>query len=87
MSETDWVLLTSVGEAPCAQALVDALIAYGVPARVASDPALLGEKRYCDVLVQVSLAHRARWFLAQGEISEAELAFLATGTLPSDEGR
>jgi hypothetical protein len=86
MSPPDWVLLTSLPDAPSAQALVDALVAYGVAARMASEAPILGERRNCDVLVRATFLHRARWFLAQGEISEAELNFLATGSLASDEG-
>jgi hypothetical protein len=85
MSQSDWALLTSLPDAPSAQSLVDALFAYGVAARVESEPALLGEVRNCNVLVQVKLLHRARWFLAQGQISDAELEFLATGKLPSED--
>lgn len=85
MSQDHWVHLTSLPDAPAAKMLVDALIGYGVPARMESQPALLGEVRNCDVLVDSSLLHRARWFLAQGEISDAELNFLATGSLPSEE--
>ena len=87
MSKSEWALLTSLPDAPSAQALVDALFAYGVAARIESEPALLGEARNCNVLVKAMLLHRARWFLAQGQISDAELEFLATGCLPSEEGK
>jgi len=87
MSWNHWAHLTNLPDAPAAQLLVDALIGYGVPARMESEPALLGEVRHCRVLVDASLLHRARWFLAQGQISDAELDFLATGSLPSEEGQ
>lgn len=87
MSQDNWAHLTSCPDAPAAQMLVDALIGYGVPARMESQPALLGEVRNCNVLVDSSLLHRARWFLAQGQISDAELDFLASGSLPSEEGQ
>jgi hypothetical protein len=87
MSQDHWTHLTSLSDMPAAQSLVDALIGYGVPARMESAPAFLGEVRDCRVLVDSSLLHRARWFLAQGEISDAELDFLATGRLPSGEGQ
>jgi hypothetical protein len=85
MSQNDWALLASLPDAPSAQALVDALLAYGVLARIESEPALLGEVRNCDVMVKATLLHRARWFVAQGQISDAELEFLATGSLPSED--
>jgi hypothetical protein len=86
MSQDDWAVLTTLPDAPFAQTLMDALIGYGVPARVESEPAMLGEARNCHVLVDSTLLHRARWFLALGRVSDAELDFLATGDLPSEEG-
>ncbi len=87
MPQDYWALLTTFPNAPAAQMLVDALVDYGVPARMESEPALLGEVRNCHVRVDSSLLHRARWFLAQGQISDVELDFLATGSLPSEKGQ
>jgi hypothetical protein len=35
--------------------------------------------------VPTSLVHRVKWILAQSELSESELKFLATGDLPDHE--
>jgi hypothetical protein len=35
--------------------------------------------------VPASLVHRARWVLAQADLSEAELTYLATGQLPEPD--
>jgi hypothetical protein len=36
------------------------------------------------VLVPGELMHRARWLWEQAQVSEAELTYLSTGTLPGD---
>jgi hypothetical protein len=57
----------------------------GVPAIVTSDTQLLGEARFCEVIVPASLAHRARWLFAQSAVSAEELDYLATGELGGDD--
>ena len=54
--------------------------------RVAVDPSgvLAGLAATYQVLVSESVAHRARWILQETEFSDAELTFLATGKLGSD---
>ena len=42
------------------------------------------EGQFC-VLVDKSLAHRARWIVAQLPPSDEELDFLATGRIPGQE--
>ena len=57
----------------------------GVPARVESSKLVAGiESRYC-VLVPSSLVHRARWVLADSDLTDAELDYLATGKLSDGE--
>jgi hypothetical protein len=42
------------------------------------------ESRYC-VLVPSSLVHRAKWVLADSDLTDAELDYLATGKLSDGE--
>jgi len=57
----------------------------GVPARVESSNLVAGiESRY-RVLVPASLAHRAKWVLADSDLTDSELDYLATGKLSDTE--
>lgn len=57
----------------------------GVPARVESSKLVAGiESQHC-VLVPASLAHRANWVLADSDLTDAELDYLATGKLSDTE--
>ncbi len=79
--DSKWTKLVSVPNRPCGAALVEALAAIDVSAYVESDTALLGEIAQCTVVVASDHLRRAQWFMAQGECTEEELDFLATGTL------
>lgn len=80
-----WQAVASLSDVPSAQVLAQRLIFEGVPARVMSDPQLLGEGRGCEVQVPSVLAHRARWVMSQAQFTDAELTFLATGKLGGDD--
>jgi hypothetical protein len=79
--DQEWQAVASLSDIPGAQVLAQRLIFEGVPARVMSDPQLLGEGRNCEVQVPSVLAHRARWLMSQAQFTDAELTFLATGEL------
>jgi hypothetical protein len=79
--EQEWQTVASLSDVPSAQILAQRLIFEGVPARVLSDPQLLGEGRNCEVQVPSFLAHRAKWVLSDSQFTDEELAFLATGEL------
>jgi hypothetical protein len=81
----NWQTVASLSDAPSAQILAQRLIFEGVPARVMSDPHLLGEGRNCDVQVPSPLVHRAKWLLAESQFTDEELNFLATGELGAGE--
>jgi hypothetical protein len=72
-------------DVPSAHVLVVLLRAEGVPAEIVSDTSLLGEARRCEIRVPSELARRARWLMAQAQITDAELTFLATGELDGDD--
>lgn len=81
----EWVVFRAFPEQSAAAALSGQLEAGGCPARF--EARALGnavETDYC-VFVPKSLAHRARWILAQLPVTDEELEFLATGKLPGQE--
>jgi hypothetical protein len=86
MRRGEWKIIATVPDTMSAQALLTYLEAEGVPSRVQTDTSLLGEARRCDILVPLELSHRARSLLAQGNFTDAELTFLATGELDSGAG-
>jgi len=83
--QEEWQPFQTFSDRGSAEALAVVLDSEGVPARVASSGLVAGiESRYC-VLVPVSLAHRATWVLADSDLTDAELDYLATGKLPDTE--
>jgi hypothetical protein len=84
-TDQEWQAVACLSDVPSAQVLAQRLIFEGVPARVMSDPQLLGEGRSCEVQVPSVLAHRARWLMSQAQFTDAELTFLATGELEGNE--
>jgi hypothetical protein len=82
--DQEWQTVASLSDVPSAQILAQRLIFEGVPARVMSDPQLLGEGRNCEVQVPSVLAHRARWVLAESQFTDEELNYFATGELGTD---
>ena len=78
-------MVASFTDIPSAQALAALLQSQRVPANIRAESVLLGEMRNCDVLVPVELAHRARWVLAQAHLSDAELTYIATGEIESQD--
>jgi len=82
----EWEVFRSFPKESAAIAMCGQLRAGECPATVS--PRALGnavETEYC-VFVPRSLAHRARWIVAQLPVSEEELEFLATGKLPAPPG-
>jgi hypothetical protein len=45
----------------------------------------MGQAAPCRIFVDAAQAHRARQLLAQEQLSEPELTFLATGELPGED--
>lgn len=87
MSGTRWHLLTTVPNAPCAHALVQSLRARGIDSKVVSDSTLLGEARACRIMVEEPLAARAHRMLEDGQFTDEELTFLATGEVSCDDAK
>ena len=79
------MLFQSFAERGPAEALCVQLELEKVPCRIEARALESGlEAQFC-VMVAGSLAHRARWVLAQLAPTEEELIFLATGKLPGQD--
>jgi hypothetical protein len=76
-----WEQFQTFADVGSAEAMRSWLEFEGVPAKVL--PQLLNT--IFVVFVDKSLAHRARWIVAQLPPTDAELDFLATGKLPGQE--
>lgn len=85
MTRERWQPFRTFFDRGSAEAMVVVLDSEGVPARVESSELVAGiESRY-SVLVPSSLAHRARWVLADSDLTDSELDYLATGELSDGE--
>jgi hypothetical protein len=69
-----------------AEVVLGLLAQGGVPARIVSDAPLPGLGLFFSVVVPAELLHRARWLLAEAQVSESELTYLATRELPDGPG-
>lgn len=85
MTPEEWKLFQTFSDRGSAEALVAVLGSEGVPARVESSKLVAGIEARHGVLVPVSLLHRAKWVLADSDLSESELDYLATGKLSDAE--
>lgn len=85
MTSEDWKPFQTFSDRGSAQALVVVLHAEGVPARVESSHLVAGIEARHRVLVPSSLLHRAKWVLADSDLTESELDYLATGELSDNE--
>jgi hypothetical protein len=86
-SETseEWQTFETFSDRGSAEALVVVLHAEGVPARVESSNLVAGIETRHRVLVPSSLLHRAKWVLADSDLTDEELDYLATGKLSDSE--
>jgi hypothetical protein len=84
MGKTQWKLLTCLWGVPSARLLTDVLASEGITTRVVTDAVVMGEAAPCRIFVDAAQVHRAKQLLSQGQLSEPELTFLATGELPGE---
>ena len=77
-----WQLLTTLSDAPSAEALAHVLRAEGIDVRVASEAHMLGQALPCRILVDAAQLAQARWTLSQRSFTDEELLSLATGEVP-----
>ena len=78
----EWCVLQTYANAISAEADAGFLRSEQVAARVEVISDFPGQDRGARLWVDAALAHRARWLLKLGTVSDAELEYLATGKLP-----
>jgi hypothetical protein len=79
MAEVRWKLLTTLSDAPSAEALARVLAAEGITVRVVSEAHLFGQAAPCRLFVDATQSYQAQWTLSQRQFTEEELASMATG--------
>ena len=85
MNREEWQPFQTFSDRGSAEALVVVLDSEDVPARIESSELVAGiETRHC-VMVPSSLVHRAKWVLADSDLTDSELDYLATGKLSDKE--
>jgi len=87
MSKVEWHVLTTTPDVASAQALVEFLLAQGITSRVVPDSTILGQAFTCRVVVDAAVADQAQRVMSQGQFTEEELAFLATGVTSCDAAK
>jgi len=85
MTSEKWQPFETFSDRGSAEALVAVLNSEDVPARIESSHLVAGIETRHRVLVPSSLMHRARWVLADSDLTESELDYLATGKLSDTE--
>jgi hypothetical protein len=81
----DWEEYSSYSDVASAEVVAGLLRSNGVPVVVLADEPLPGLITRVIVSVPADLLHRAKWVAAQAPLTDAELTFLATGKLGSDD--
>jgi len=82
VEKQSWVTVEVYPDRISAEATLGLLAGDGIPVYVSSDEHVPGLGTHFKVLVPADQLRRARRLLLQGEVSEAELTYLATGELP-----
>ncbi len=82
---TEEEVVAEFADRASAEAIAGLLRSESVPARVHSNEPLPGLTEGYRVMVNSSLAHRARAVLSQPQVSDAELDYLATRELPPED--
>lgn len=85
MNQKEWQPFEIFSDRGSAEALVAVLGSEGVPARVESSGLVAGIEARYRVLVPSSLVHRARWVLADSDLTDSELDYVATGKLSDND--
>jgi hypothetical protein len=79
----EWCVLDTYADRFAAEVDAGYLRSELVAARVEIVADFPGQDQGARLWVDAALAHRARWLLKLGTVSEAELEYLATGKLPT----
>jgi hypothetical protein len=84
-SRIAWIPLVSLYDEKAAHTLATLLNDEAVPTQVAAVPKLIGESHVWEVSVQNNMFDHAQHLLSQSRFTDAELEYLATGVLRSDD--
>jgi hypothetical protein len=79
-----WSEFATYGDAASAEVVAGLLRAEDIPVRVASDEPMPGLTRGFTVMVPPDRVRRAQFVLSQAQLSDAELAYYATGKLDGE---
>ncbi len=83
----NWQEFAVYSDAASAEVTAGLLRSEGVPVELIVDQPIPGLIKSVHLSVPADLVHRAKWVLSQVQFTEAELAYLATGTLePNEKG-
>lgn len=82
----DWQELATYTDFPTAEFMIGLLGNESVPVRVLRIEPIPGLAQSIRISVPSEFLHRAKLIVADAEISDAELNYLATGNLGKDEG-
>ena len=85
MDTDSWQPLLEFTSPASAEAVAALLETEGVPSFVRAHKLVAGIEAKFELRVPRSLAHRARWVLAQSDFTDSELTYLATGELSEPE--
>jgi hypothetical protein len=80
----EWQTFEVVDDEGSAEVLAGRLRSEDVPAAVHRQSPVPGIEEY-HIVVPTNLAHRARWVMAGAPRTDAELTYLATGELGTDD--
>ena len=86
-ADEEWQLFQIFADPVSADMMCNRLLLEKVPARVETRSLENAREAEFCVFVHRSLAHRARWVVAQLPPTDEELDFLATGKLPGAEDK
>ena len=81
LRDNEWEYFRGYTDIGSATVVSQSLEADGVPTKIEKRGSLAGDAPEYWIIVQCSLAHRARWILAQLPPEDAELNYLATRQL------
>lgn len=82
-----WITFAVYGDAASAEATAGLLRSETIPVHVASGEPVPGLIEGFRVMVPPDMLHRAQWILSQAQLTDEELAFLATGVLGEGDGK
>jgi hypothetical protein len=82
MSTASWTSVVTLTDVPSAELPAERLRSEGVTVEIRSDSAILGQARYCDLIVPSNLLHRANCLQSQWQCPEVELDYWTPDDLP-----